>query len=236
MRAIILAAGIGKRLLPLTRDIHKCLVEVGGKPIIKHQLDTLKYYGISDVIIVGGYRIDQIKDYLKNTVTYVFNPIYKETNSVYSLWLAKEFMGGDDVLVFNADLMVDPSIIKELIERKSDLCTVVDMGKWNPTGYKVVIGDHKVIDMGMDLKKEETSGEYAGMTKITKSKLKAVVEMLGRYISEKRVNDWYEAAFVSMLKEGHAMDYVGTNGRWWVEIDYKEELEKTREYFDRIRN
>lgn len=231
MRAIIPIAGIGRRLMPLTKHTPKSLIKLRDRPIIREQIDELRNCGIKDIAVVIGYKKEQIINELKDTVKYYYNPDYESTNSIYSLWKAKNFLKGNDILVFNGDLLVEPSIIKELMENESDMCTVVDIGKWNPTGYKVQIKNNRVINMTMDLKKEESSGEYAGMTKISKHKLKDTIKMLDRYIKENRINGWYETAFVSMIHEGLKMDFVDTRGRWWIEIDYKEELDKAREYF-----
>lgn len=230
-KAIILAAGMGSRLMPLTKNTHKSLLKLRDKPIIREQIKILQKFGVKDITVVVGYKKEQIINELQDSVKFCFNPDYEKTNSVVSLWIAKDVMEGEDILILNGDLLVEPSIIKELIERESDFCTVVDFGKWNPEGYKVMIRNNKVIEMDMNLKKEETAGEYAGMTKISKNKLKDTVRMLDKYIREKRINDWYEDAFVSMIKEGHEMDFIDIKGRWWVEIDYKKDLDKAREYF-----
>ena len=232
MKAIILAAGMGKRLLPLTKKKHKSLLILRNKPIIREQVDELKKCGVSNIAVVVGYKKEQIVNELKDSVKYYYNPDYKNTNSVVSLWLARDFMEGDDILVLNGDLLVDPSILEEIIGKKSEFCIVLDIGKWNSDGYKVKVVEDQVVDMGMDLKKEDVAGEYAGITKISKSKLPDVIETLDVYIAERKMNDWYEAALVSMIKQGHEMDFVNAGGRWWIEIDFERDLEKARRYLE----
>lgn len=231
MKAIILAAGKGTRLLPFTNHTHKALLTVREKSMIEEQIDVLHSLGVQDIAVVVGYKKEKIIEALGNKVRYYENIDFASTNSVYSLWLAKDFLD-DDILILNGDLVVQPEILRDLIDHPSDMAKVVAVGKFNPTGHNAVVKGKLIIDTGSQYSKEETIGEYAGMNKVSKNKVEAVKAMLDRYIAEGKVGDWYETALNSMLKEGHEMEYVDTKGRWWFEIDFQDELEAARKFFE----
>ena len=110
MQAVILAGGVGSRLESMTGGRPKCLVEVGGRPIILHQLDALSDHGIGPVLMVVGYQHEAVREVVGQRVEYLVNERFKETNSLYSLWLAREWIKGDFVLL-NSDLLFDPEIL-----------------------------------------------------------------------------------------------------------------------------
>ena len=110
MKALILAAGYGKRLRPITNEIPKCMVEVGGVPLLINALNNLVEIGISEVGIVVGHKAEYIKEKIgnsyKNTrISYFENEKFLETNNIYSLYMASEFCN-DEILLLEADLLV----------------------------------------------------------------------------------------------------------------------------------
>ncbi len=110
MKAVILAAGVSRRLYPLTYDMPKCLIKVGEKPIINHQLDSLKNSGINDIIIVVGYHREILIDHINTNypdlnINFVINHHYFETNTAYSLQLCDEQVNNDQFILLNADVL-----------------------------------------------------------------------------------------------------------------------------------
>ena len=121
MQAIILAAGMGRRLGEYTHDNTKCMLEVNGVRLIDRALDTLNSIGVSRVVLVVGYKGQNVKDYVgpeyKGTpVVYVDNPVYDRTNNIYSLYLAKDYMLEEDTLLLESDLIYEPSVVKKLLQ------------------------------------------------------------------------------------------------------------------------
>src|SRR3989344_5743669 len=117
--ALILAAGRGKRLMPYTADRPKCLVEVGGKPILYYQLKALEKYGIVDITIVIGYLEDKIQEYARAhfprlSFNFIKNDLYSTTNDIYSFYLAKDICGGDFIQV-DADLLFHSGILNSVL-------------------------------------------------------------------------------------------------------------------------
>lgn len=114
-RAIILSAGQGSRLLPLTADRPKCLIEVGGKAIIDHQLDALADAGLSNLVVVGGYRADQLATHLAargNDAELRINPFWAVSSSIGSIWAARDLVA-DDFMIVNGDTVYAPALIQQ---------------------------------------------------------------------------------------------------------------------------
>jgi choline kinase len=119
MKAVILAAGIASRLRPLTNNTPKCLLKVGSKTILELAIENLAANGFSDIVIVTGYLEDQIRNFVNMrfpelNVTFCYNELYESTNNIYSLWLAKKALQGDDMLLMDSDIVFDKEIIAKL--------------------------------------------------------------------------------------------------------------------------
>ncbi len=125
MRAIILAAGEGKRLRAYTKDRPKCLVKLGAKPLLAYQYDALRAAGVSDISVVTGYRADRIRDLGCRTI---HNERFATTNMVASLMCAAELLdGSDDVLVAYGDIVYEASIVRAMMECEEPMSTAVDL-------------------------------------------------------------------------------------------------------------
>ena len=123
-RAIHLAAGQGTRLRPITNDRPKPLVELGGQSLLERNVETLERAGVTDQLVVTGYRADQIRDLGYDTV---HNDVYDETEMVYSLFCAAdEFPDGRDLLISYGDILYDQSVVDEILSCDAPMCVVVD--------------------------------------------------------------------------------------------------------------
>mgnify|MGYP000846724477 CR=1 FL=1 len=121
MQGIILAAGMGKRLKELTADNTKCMVKVNGVTLIDRMLHQLEKLGLSRVVIVVGYQGQKLKNYIATLdlhipIAYVENPIYEQTNNIYSLWLARGYLLQEDTLLLESDIIFEDSVIQALAE------------------------------------------------------------------------------------------------------------------------
>lgn len=135
MQAIILAAGMGKRLRNYTKDATKCMVSVNGKTLIEYTIEALIPNKIDRLIVVIGYKGDLLKEFISSKfnesnlngmkIEYIENPIYDKTNNIYSLYLACNEMAKDDTILLESDLIFKPSLIKDLIESKDKNIAVV---------------------------------------------------------------------------------------------------------------
>ena len=131
MQAIILAAGMGKRLKELTKDNTKCMVEVNGVTLIDRMLHQIDRQNLSRVVIVVGYEGQKLIDYIgtldiKTPVVFVENPIYDKTNNIYSLALAKDWLVSEDTLLFESDLIIEDAAIDDLVNDPRETLALVD--------------------------------------------------------------------------------------------------------------
>ena len=128
MRAIVLAAGMGTRLKPLTDDCPKCLVTLNGKAMIDYQLDALDSVGIDDVIVVIGAKAEQVRAHCNKRVRYIENQEFSSTNSIYSLFLASKELH-DELFLVNCDILFDPNILKKMLKEPQGNVLAVDTKK-----------------------------------------------------------------------------------------------------------
>lgn len=134
MQAIILAAGMGRRLKELTQDNTKCMVKVNGVTLIERMLRQIEKKQLSRIVIVVGYEGQKLIDYIatldiKTPIVYVNNPIYDKTNNIYSLALAQDYLCEEDTLLFESDLIFEDAVIEQLLEDERDTLALVDKYK-----------------------------------------------------------------------------------------------------------
>ena len=123
MQAIILAAGMGRRLGEFTAANTKCMLEVNGVRLIDRMLNQLETLNVNRIVIVTGYEGEKLRKYLNKNypdkgILFINNPIYDKTNNIYSLWLAREYMSEDDTLLLESDLIFDYSILEAAVNSK----------------------------------------------------------------------------------------------------------------------
>ena len=235
MQAVILAAGQGLRLRPLTDRCPKCLVEVQGKPILQYELEALCYAGVRECIIVVGYRAAQVRDsfgarFRNLSITYVENRIFDRTNNIYSLWLARREIT-EDLLLLEGDLIFEPELLMDLIEVPYENAAVVDRFQHFMNG--TVILAHGDRARAMVLKLDQPPGfDYGPALKtvnIYKFSYPAVrdelMPALGDYVSQGLTDLFYEIAISRAIAVGAMRLHVLRTGpRWWTEIDTEEDL------------
>ena len=150
MQAIILAAGMGKRLGEYTHDNTKCMLEVNGVRLIDRMLSALKEVNVTRIVLVVGYKGQNVRNYVGTEyegipIEYVENPIYDKTNNIYSLFLAKEYLLAEDSLLLESDIIFEASIIKKLVENPYPSLALVDKFESWMDGTVVRIDDNDSI-------------------------------------------------------------------------------------------
>lgn len=188
MKAIILAAGQSLRLRPITNNKPKCLLKVGNKIIIDHQIETLHKNKIKDVVVVVGFCANQLINHLKKNhpnINFIFikNEEYATTNPTYSLWLAKNYLN-DNILYLNADVLFDPKIIKKIITHDKPSVTAIQKGVWEEEEVNVITNNKfKVLKIGKQINQDKNCGEFIGVTKFSKAFNKKLIKALDFYVS-----------------------------------------------------
>ncbi|HIB08606.1 MAG TPA: phosphocholine cytidylyltransferase family protein [Gemmatimonadetes bacterium] len=237
--ALLLAAGTGIRLRPLTADVPKCLTEVAGRSILERMVNNLRAQGIKRLVVVIGYKGDRIRKFLSHhagslRIDYVYNPDYRTTNNIYSLWLARQqiresFLLVESDLVFDASMLADmlhpdKIAISRILPWMHGTTVGLDAARRRVTGFQV--GHNRTCDAP----RYKTVNLYSLSLKIWS----AVEERLSHYISEGRLGEYYEAVFADMVADGSlAFDAVFFDADQWYEIDTLADLEEAEKLFGR---
>ena len=173
MKAFILAAGVSRRLYPHTYDIPKCLLEVGGKPIIHYQLDALKNLGVIDITMIVGYHREMLmmnveKNFPDLNFNFVINHHYFETNTAYSIHIGRDKLDSQ-VLLMNADVIYPKALLEKVFSSSYKTVLAVDIKACGKEEVKVIDGgQNKIVAIGKDLIEEQCLGEFIGVAKLSK--------------------------------------------------------------------
>lgn len=235
MKAFILAAGVSRRLYPHTYDTPKCLLKVGGKPIIDYQLEALKSIGILDITFVVGYHREILISYLKESFplfnyNFVINHHFFETNTAFSIHQGKSFLN-DDLILMNADVIYTESVLKKLISSKYKTALAVDIKSCGREEVKVIDGgSNRIVAIGKELIESQCLGEFIGVAKLSKGFCKLFSKSLDDLIVSGGLNDYFEAAIHPLLDKTEIY-YVDVSEFPCMEIDFIEDLEKARNLF-----
>lgn len=226
MQAVILAAGVGSRLQSLTGGKPKCLVEIGGRALILHQLETLADHGVGPVLVVVGYKADEVKSLIGERAEVVINDKYEATNSLYSLRLAREWIKGPFILV-NCDLFFHPDVLDRLLEAKGNALAYDSTSSRGREQTKVAIKEQRLVDIGKDLPPGSARGESLGLLKFD---ARGATEMM--QVADSLIRDGHEKAWVMEATRAvcQIIPIVGINvaGLAWTEIDFPHDLDVAR--------
>ena len=233
--ALLLAAGTGSRLRPLTLDAPKCLTEVGGEPILGRLVETLRMQGIKRLVVVTGYLDECIHEFLEINaadmqVDYVFNPVYSTTNNIYSLWLAREVIEEPFVLI-ESDLVFEESMLESMLT--PDRIAISNILPWmNGTvvelnaqqGVKAFHVSHDVND--------ELRYKTVNIYSFSSQSWQKVIKRLDSHIADKCVNEYYETVFADMVADGSLeLESVFFDENKWYEIDCLKDLHQAELMF-----
>ena len=185
MKAIILAAGVGSRIKPLTDNCPKILLKVGNKTILERMVSHIQDCGLNEIIFVVGYLKEQIKDYVKAkfpdlNVSFVTNDRYAETNTGYSLMLAKDLIQDSGFIKFDADIVFDREILKKLIECEHESCLCIDKDiNLDAEEIKVIMDNkNRILKANKAVNPKDAVGESIGIEKISKERYDSETELL----------------------------------------------------------
>jgi len=241
MKAIILAAGTGTRLMPLTKDIPKPLLEIDDNSLMERMMVNCISNNVNEFIIVLGHkkkRVLEKVDYLKNKyhvkIETVENKEYSQTNTSCSVKVAIHQLD-DDILIINGDNVVDERIISGLL-KINETALVVDNHKvLNEESFKLRIENNVIMEIGKGIDIDTSSGEFIGISKVSKDDLNMFKTILEDLIAED-VQNYYDLAYKELSKKVN-MQYFYTNGLKWTEIDDKNDWKYAHtliEKFDRF--
>jgi len=235
--ALLLAAGTGSRLHPLTLDAPKCLTEVGGKPILGRLIENLRSQGIRRLVVVTGYLESCVRDFLEINkgdmqVDYVFNPAYQTTNNIYSLWLARQAIQ-EPFLLLESDLVFESGMLKELL--KPDKIAISPILPWMNGTTVALNADERVTAFhGKGCLNNNPKFKTVNIYSLSLQSWQKTIGYLERYITDDRVNEYYELVFSDMVANNElTFDAVFFDKNRWYEIDTIEDFHQAELIFPR---
>ena len=250
MQALMLAAGKGSRLGRYTKDNTKCMLEVNGKTLLERCIDALKEANINKLVLVLGYKKENVINYIKDKgldkkieIEYVFNEDYDITNNIYSLFLAKDIFKREDTILLESDLIYEPSIIKELIESKYDNAAVLAKYEQWMDGTVVTLDSEKNIlefieKQDFDYDKINKYYKTVNIYKFSKEYIeKYYIPFLEAYVKAYGNNCYYELVLkvISGINKSLLKGYVIKNKKWY-EIDDCQDLDISELLFSKEEN
>ncbi|NOY60472.1 MAG: phosphocholine cytidylyltransferase family protein [Calditrichaeota bacterium] len=234
--AVLLAAGMGNRLYPLTQNAPKCLTIVNGMSILERLVSSLNQHGFKRLVVVTGYLEKQIRDFLGNwmggiKIEYVFSRRYETTNNIYSLWMARKRIH-EPFLLVESDLIFQGSLLDDMCY--PDRIAVARMQPWM-NGSTVTINQSKQVktfQSGTADLSNEIRYKTVNIYSFSRSSWFAIAKRLDQYISAGRVHDYYETVLADLVADGGlSLQRVSFDSKPWYEIDTLKDLAKAEKLF-----
>ena len=158
MKALITAAGLGTRMGSITSNTNKCLLKIGGKSLLEHSVAALKKHGVKSIYIITGHCADKVESALSGQANFIFNPFYKNSGILISLWLAEKCLYDQEFIFLTGDVLYDPKVLERLLHQKeSNIITIDKKESYTEEASKVIVKNDAVFLMGKDLPIPEVS-------------------------------------------------------------------------------
>ena len=236
--AVLLAAGTGSRLQPLTADAPKCLTEVDGIPILQRQVRCLHQWGVNRLVVVVGHREHRIREFLDAwtgdlKIDYVVNSHYRTTNNIYSLWLAQEEVS-ESFLLLECDLIFEPFLLADML--LPDKIAIACLQPWMKGSTVSLDPFQRIADLrvGHSEVPDESRYKTVNIYSLSRPSWQRVAERLDRRISSGEVNDYYEAVFAEMVTDGSlSFEPVFFDDGRWYEVDTLADLHEAERLFSK---
>jgi len=232
MKGVILAAGMARRLRPLTDSRPKCLLRVGGTTLLGRTIDAMLLAGISELVVVTGYRAEMIRYFLTShypqcQFSFLHNADYEHNNNIYSLWLAGQKVRGCEFLLMDSDILCESSLVKRIADEEVS-ALAVNRHELGEEEMKVVTDSQmNITEINKTCAPERAMGESVGVEKITADYSEALYSELDQMILAEGLADaFYELAFERLIPQGHTLRVVDTTRYFSFEIDTPEDYAK----------
>lgn len=233
MQAIILAAGISKRLRPLTDSTPKCLLKIGEKTILEMTIDNVLKNGISSFVMVTGYRENMIKEFITGkypglNIKFLTNPDYENNNNSYSLWMTADYIT-EDCILLDSDILFDYRIISRLLSSEHENCLAINCNHTlGEEEIKVIVDStNKILHIGKDPDPAKSKGESIGIERFSHDFFRKLCDVLDRKIvKEQNVNEFYEVSFQELIEKGNGIFAVDVSEYRSMEIDTPADLDR----------
>ena len=232
MTYIILSAGKGAKLQPLTLNHPKSLYKLDDKTTILQRLVRMirKFDAEAEIVVVVGYMYKQIKcELVDDNVKFVHHPFYSPTSSMGSLWFAKDYLQRENVTIINGDIVTSDKLLQEVICQHTDYpCVLLDSTHRDANKYNVQVQGNMVCVMSKNL--TEFMGNYASVTKLDAVSARFLLEQLNQMVNEEMYNLFFEDALVQMIfQKNFELYYKDIKEYKWTEVDCVDDLLKARQ-------
>ena len=236
MHAIILAAGRSQRLGDLTSDLPKCLLEVGGRPLIAYSLENLLRGGVREITIVTGHCDGSIQneigdEFLGAPIRYRFNPDYAHTGSVVSLLIGAAAVEAPHVLVVESDLLYHPQFVERAVIAADDTIMVADASGSGDEVYICAAPDGRLSYLGKDASgplRRSSLGEYAGIARLSAGLCRSYMEQARQLQAAGKAGGHYEELIFALAQDGHNVRVRYCPSLPWTEVDTPDDLERAK--------
>ena len=240
MIGVILAAGMAKRLRPLTDTKPKCLLEVGNRTLLERTVRAMQQAGIKEFVVVTGYRGNMIRSFLENLVnlenpekpsfTFLHNTDYEHNNNIYSLWMAGEVVRGKDFLLMDSDILCDPAAVMAIAQQQEP-ALALNRHACGEEEIKVIVdADNHITEINKTCNPADAIGESVGIEKMTAEYSTALYQELDQMIVKEGLIDiFYERCFERLIPQGHTFKVVDTTNYFSYELDTPEDFQRAQE-------
>ena len=220
-----MAAGIGSRLENISGNRPKCLIEMDGISLISRSVSLLAAQGITDITVITGYKSELVQQELQKLVSYLHNPYFEVTNSIASLWLAKELLH-DDLILMNADLYYETAVLDTALAQSGNAVMLSDSTRIIDADFRFGVDGDRILKTGNQLTDLETDCEYVGIVRIDKRFVERFRLRLEQMIKSGDFRNWWEGVLYSFIDEGVAITHKDVEGAFWSEVDNLEDYNR----------
>ena len=234
MIGVILAAGMAKRLRPLTDEKPKCLLEVGGKTLLQRTVDAMLSTGVAELVVVTGYKADMIRDFIAQhypniPVVFLHNADYAHNNNIYSLWMSGQVVRGREVLLMDSDILCDPETVHRVASQEGS-ALALNRHELGEEEMKIVVDENNcIMEISKTCRVEDAIGESVGIEKMSAEYTEALFRELDQMIlGEGLIDIFYERAFERLIPQGHTFRVVDTTDLFSYELDTPEDYERAQ--------
>lgn len=232
MKGIILSAGQGRRLLPLTEDQPKCTIPLHGRSILEWQINELIKFGIGPIHVVVGFGADKVEKIIArhrscDHIATLYNPFYALADNLISCWAAKNEMH-EDFILLNGDTVFEPAVLERVLQAPANPITLVtdEKPQYDADDMKVIAQNNQLVRIGKTLASEKVNGESIGMIRFQGTGPQLFCSALEQRIRQpESLKQWYLSLIDELAQQGH-VSTVSIKGLTWAEIDNPEDLQQ----------
>jgi choline kinase len=232
MKAIIMAAGFGSRIQGVIDNRPKCLIEVEGQTLIGRMVEMLRHRGINDISVITGFKSEFVHKELGSHVRYFHNPFYRVTNSIASLWFARELLEGD-LLLANADLYFQDEVLDIVLAQSKPVVMLSDSTRIETADFRFGVDGDRILKTGNRLKDHETDCEYVGMVRIDQTFVGRFKKAMERMVYDGDYENWWEGVLYEFIEAGDKICHEDIKGFFWTEIDHAGDYQRLTRWISR---